>query len=735
MLLFIKPIIAQKQYNVWYFGERAGITFNTNPPSVLTDSKMLTYEGSSGVCDSLGNLLFYTNGDTVWNKNHQLMKNGISPINYQHFSSLQGAIVIQKPDNKNQYYIFCSVSQEGETGVNDKYIRYWLIDMSLENGLGEAIEVNKPLFKNARENVVVTKHANGTEIWVGGTDDNETTFNCVQTINGVLSNEVISSGIKVNFGVKSAKFSPNSNLLVAGRRRLSTNNFAFSLFHFNNSTGKLSDSLEINTKDALPYFQEFSHDSRYLYMTFTNKNMIIQYDLSIWNKDSIEKSGIIIYQGGNGERFSGIQLGPDKKIYVFKGDSRYISVIDSPFNKGLGCHFLPNPIFLESGINRGGGTYYPTFYFAELKHNLGNDIIICEGDSTILKSKVPLNAKIRWNTGDTTASITVKEKGLYWATAILYGDTAIDTIKVSVGQKPTVFIGSDTAFCGKFSHLLNAGEGKKSYNWSTNDTTFSVLVNQPGMYAVTVKDSVSCENADTIQIEQLLPPNLSVVLDTVTCKDAIISIAPVQAGIQYKWNTGDTTTSIKVNSKGIYTITASNQFCSITQSTVVSMLPMPIIELGVDTNLCQLNGFELTCNDGDRFLWSTGETTRSIIAYQQGKYWVTAERNNCIASDTINITNECDMTYYIPNAFTPNGDNINDVFKVIGQNISFLKMEIYNRWGEKLFESSGSDIYWDGKFEAKQCPQGVYIYSITLIGYMKQVQVEKNLTGNVTLLK
>lgn len=127
--------------NNWVFGDSAGLSFNTGEP-VSFESSMLTFEACASISDSTGNLLFYTNGEKVWNKNHELMQNGDS----LHLGGLtlfgsnytQGVIILPYPENENLYYIFYLtdyVVPEDNFGIE-----YSIVDMELDGGLGAVTE-------------------------------------------------------------------------------------------------------------------------------------------------------------------------------------------------------------------------------------------------------------------------------------------------------------------------------------------------------------------------------------------------------------------------------------------------------------------------------------------------------------------------------------------------------------------------------------------------------------------
>ena len=127
--MFPLSIIAQKQTNNWYFGKNAGITFNTNPPSALTDGQLDTWEGCASISDNFGNLLFYTDGSTIYNKSHTVMPHGTGLMGDA--SSSQSAIIIPHPTSLNLFYVFTVPASTTEG------LRYSLIDMTLDGGLGD----------------------------------------------------------------------------------------------------------------------------------------------------------------------------------------------------------------------------------------------------------------------------------------------------------------------------------------------------------------------------------------------------------------------------------------------------------------------------------------------------------------------------------------------------------------------------------------------------------------------
>ncbi len=748
-LLQAGSLYAQKEYNIWYFGKHAGIDFNTSPPSPLLNNKLFSWEAASGICDANGNLLFYTNGDTVMNRLHQPMKNGILTPKYLIMSAVQGAIVVPVPGSCSKYFIFCSESIENRS-ING-YLRYSVVDMNGDGGLGEVIVSQKRLLPKPDESMALTLHSNGYDYWVAAMNRTTGEFNAIKTINGNIDSTIYRQSFQ-NLAVFSSymKFSPNSKIMYehnVPQAIAPSDSHYLNLFKFNNTTGKLQNHLRVPIINSFLWRHnaEFSPDSRFLYAIQSDpfgasyKFKIVQLDLSVWDSDSIAQSYKILYTGT--PLLSGIQLAPDGKLYVFGRTLDKLSTIHFPNLKAPACDFQLNDFDLGGRSFHWGTPYYPTCKIVNIsglfQPNLGNDTILCVGESLNLRVNQfdsLCNKRILWNTGAVSKDIVVDKAGTYWVKIYNGKDSVSDTINIGFSKKFKVYLGPDTGFCGKFNHLLNAEVHAKKYTWSTGDTTVSILIDKPDWYSVVIRDSLNCAAGDTILVEQLHAPKIQLAYDSITCRFTYLSTNAIN-GISYKWNNGDTGTSISVDKKGYYRVTASTKFCSISTDTLVDTLPISTIDLGKDTTLCE-EELTLNCNSGSQYLWSTGETTKSIKVNKKGTYWVTASAHGCKVSDTITINVDCYiMTFFIPNSFSPNNDNLNDVFEVSGTHFDNIEMRIFSRWGELLFEQEGKQVSWDGNYLSKTCQEGVYIYIISVYGKNKTTPVRKSISGNILLLR
>ena len=162
---------AQNEGNIWYFGASAGLDFNSGAPVALIDGMLNTNEGCATISDNNGNLLFYTDGMTAYNKNHDVMPNGTGLLG--HTSSTQSGVIVKKPGSTTIYYIFTVDGMSGNLGG----LNYSEVDMTLQGGYGD-INTNKniPIFTNACEKITSIKHQNNSDYWIVARLENSNTY-------------------------------------------------------------------------------------------------------------------------------------------------------------------------------------------------------------------------------------------------------------------------------------------------------------------------------------------------------------------------------------------------------------------------------------------------------------------------------------------------------------------------------------------------------------------------------
>ena len=335
---------SQNEANIWYFGRNAGLDFNSGSPVAITDGRLITDEGCASISDEFGNLLFYTDGVRVFNKDHNIMKNG----NYLHghFSSTHSAIIIPKPNNVNHYYIFTVDAITSNKGLN-----YSEVKMNSENGLGEVISKNTLLLGSVTEKITGIKNSTNNTYWVVSQKWNSNEFNAYKITSRGVNTIPIKSRIGPYIGghdsnaLGQIKFSPNGRKLaiaIYGRT-----NQAW-LFNFNKTTGILSNPILLldEKTDSQYYGLEFSPNSNLLYIGTYHNGSLFQFDIESGNQMEILNSRYELLPSGS-PLIGQLQLGPDSKIYIAKFQNKYLDCIANPNFYGQNCNYLTDHVFLN----------------------------------------------------------------------------------------------------------------------------------------------------------------------------------------------------------------------------------------------------------------------------------------------------------------------------------------------------------------------------------------------------
>jgi len=483
ILFFSSNAKAQKEGNVWHFGYGAGIDFNGNKPTPITNGVINAAEGCASIADSNGNLLFYTNGVRVWNKNHVLMPNGIGLMG--HISSTQSALILPQPNNDSIYYIF---TVDAVTWSN-KGFRYSKVNMKLNGGLGD-VEVNAKnisILAHTTEQISATYHANGRDIWVIVHQSfNANFYAFLLTPIGLITPPVISTIGEIHNGVGMSgqlKISPDGRKLACSVIEKSI----IQLFDFDNSTGlisKLITTLSFNT--LYPYGCEFSPDVTKLYTTSRNyaikENELNQFDISTNDSSEITNSKTLIasHQGIADTYYNSLQLAPDRKIYIASSKSFYLSVIHAPNKTGSASNYENEGFHLAGKRSEAG---LPNF-ISNLFYFPYNENTFCYGDSNTTCFEftgTPNYDSLVWDFGDGTPAITVFENNIchfyqnlgvykvklaYWANGKSYISKQIisipseitSTVKISICKEDSILLeGSFQKEAGEYKDTIFGG--------------------------------------------------------------------------------------------------------------------------------------------------------------------------------------------------------------------------------------------------------------------------------------
>lgn len=342
----------------WYFGQNAGLDFeNAGGPVQVPSPLMNAEEGCSVRSDEQGNLLFYTDGTTVYNRNHQVMPNGGGLSGGP--SATQSGVIVQDPGNADRYYVFY-INNAGSQSY------YATVDMTLNGGLGDVVVKNTAIQAVGGEKIAAWPHANGTDIWVILVNQNNI-FARLLTSGGLgaaVTSNITSSGRRYG----QMKFSPNGQQMAIAAYPNSFSGYLVQLVDFNNSTGQFSN-LRQWAQDE-PYGVEFSPNGDYLYITDmgwgSSPGHIYQYTLAgNTTGAAIGASGISILSANH--LFASLQIAPDGKIYmatsvVGNNPRNGLAVINAPDNPGVAANAVADQITFTGGaMSRSGLPNIPAY--------------------------------------------------------------------------------------------------------------------------------------------------------------------------------------------------------------------------------------------------------------------------------------------------------------------------------------------------------------------------------------
>ena len=518
---------SQKQADIWYFGDKAGIDFRSGNATPLTDENVMTsFKSSAVISDSLGNLLIFTDGKRVWNKNFGLMNNANALEG--DLGVTQPSIIIPVPGNPDKYYIFTIdvMAFKPDNSYITRGLEYTIIDMGLYNGLGDARDtMNMPLLTPVCQKLTAVKHSNNRDYWVIVHQWNSDAFYAYLLTSGGLSSPVISNtGTVMGGGFVDQtnaygymKASPNGSkigLAISGLNKIE-------LFDFNNSTGLISNPKSYSTTDpgVSPYGIEFSSDNNKLYASLlqivgngppTSPSRIYQFDINSSNSP-------ILIDSIQGERVGGMQLASDGRIYISrtvnilnKRDS--LDVIYNPTRPGKECNYNSlNNVKPSRFALMGRKSIYglPSMVQSYFDVPMFTYDSVCHKDITRFNITNKANVDtVLWNFGDGTTSAVFNPTHLYaqpgaytvTLTEIFNGKSYIDSRTITIHQLPKLNLGDTILLYSGASIVLHAGGGYTQYQWSNGSGDSLIEVEKGGNYSVRVEDVNCCYNADTVYV-------------------------------------------------------------------------------------------------------------------------------------------------------------------------------------------------------------------------------------------
>jgi gliding motility-associated-like protein/uncharacterized repeat protein (TIGR01451 family) len=320
----------------------------------------------------------------------------------------------------------------------------------------------------------------------------------------------------------------------------------------------------------------------------------------------------------------------------------------------------------------------------------------------------------------------------------------IDDILVRPANESIEILG-DTVLCPGEGTTLYASTNVPFW-WSDSNTPndtislasfISVVPTAPITYYLN-----GVTKLDSARISFVPAPVLNLGPDTLLCENDSIELDAFGVDIvNYYWSTGDTTSSYFAADTGTYYVEVVNAGCSAADTVVIAdYLPNDQLSLGEDSSYCFFISDSLRLSGGvaDSYLWlPTNETTPTIVVGYPATYTCIATKaNGCISTASLEVEEICEPTVFAPNAFTPDGDGLNDVFYVYANNCITYNLRILNRRGQTVFYSEDATVGWDGMYEGTEAPVGVYVYRINYRGLdFEGIRVKKKILGTVTLYR
>ena len=701
-------LIAQNQANHWFFGKYAGIDFSSGTPESISGGKIFSYEGCASISGISGNLLFYTNGGgrdsvcafgqangKIFTSTHQVMENGyMTGSEGGGWSAAQSSIILPKPGTANQYYIFTIEEKEYPIGICPENqdsnqqgggLSYFVVDMNQNNGNGAVVEFNKKLLTPAYEGLSATIHANGIHYWLIASDTNQNSI-LFRITEGGIDTVLSHAGSGHPSGFNYYKFSPNSKYLFTEG----------AIYEFNNMTGAITNRQNIPQSK----YGSFSPNSNYFY-TIHNERLI-QYNVL---ESNIAASRYII---NDSVEFGQLQLAPDGKIYISGGiNNPWLHTISCPNDKGSKCNFERQALQLSTGECLFGLPNFPDYWF-------------------------------RFN--NTCNEENIRADFYYTCTCI---NSNIHFYNTSFGNPD--------------SCLWNFGDTASGIADFSNEIHPSHSYNKAGTYPVSLKifkngysDSVTylidveeCPPADFIYSNPCTNDTTYFFMDVSPCIDSLLWFIndPVEGLIPFS---GAAMADYVFSTPGAHEIVVI--IYSGTADTLLKEVQIhnpPLAEAGTDTIISRGTNIELNTTSCEHELVSWESEGNQVTVDDKNHTWVAPQQTTsyilnvtdtnttCSKNDTFTVkVNEIPIKIY--NAFTPNGDGINDTWHIENiENYPDNSVEVYNRSGNLVYKAKGyHHAEWDGNYtDNKKVPGGAYYYIISIGKNYRSIH------GEITVLR
>ncbi len=643
-VIFLLSIIcnicyAQLETSVWYFGRNCGLDFKSQNPTILTDGALDNWEGVACFSDSLGHLLFYTDGQTIWNREHNVMENGDGLIGSH--GSTESAIIVPWPKSNGKYYVF--VVDENGLGP----LSYSVVDMSLDEGRGAVTADKNVILEDlVVEKVTAIRHSNQQNFWVltrvtGHDNDEFQTQNTSGT--DVVEYLIDENGLNLSsrqvypvgsvdyaianfhnvssqpFAVGYMRVSPKGNYIACATSiNLTFPDGIYSvidLYKFDPSTGIVSPYAVIRDDEGQLYGVEFSNDESKLY--YSSERTIFQIDLSLSSVAEIEQSAIKIgtfdYESfgiplfppdlyredfATDEEYKlaieqqtpfagALQLAINGKIYISQNNCEYLGVIENPRERGAACGFNTRGQYLGGKIGQMGLPNFIPTYFLPPNFTISDNCV---------------NKNVHFECNDERA-IDYYE----WVLADSLGTT------IATG----------------------------------NNREFDYLLSKSGTYRITLTIRIGTNESSEYRFFKVYnPPTISLPEDQTICRGDVYTIVPdIPENCDYVWSNGCTGITNPISESTIVSIGITNQFtgCYTIDDIQISVVDPTEFSFGSPREFCEGDSVEVKCPLSfayNEFIYLDNSSSALARYFNKaGEYTAQlTDINGCKFTNTIQIT-------------------------------------------------------------------------------------------------
>ena len=676
-LLLALGLNAQNQKMNWYFGRSAAMTFEDGFPKALSTNPLTRYNRASATANHprTGELLFYTNGYEVRNASHTKIKD------IDGGGTNLDVMVLPIPGQENYWYLFTLNSAGGPT--SQQTLSFYAVYVA-EDGTSMAVSVRKEISTGYHQFLTAVRNCKNDGFWLLSYNWQENTMLAFDVHETGVETEPVTSDVNFPIQVVGDLVTNSAgNMLAISSFYADAGTAQVVVLDINKQCGTLSFQKALHYPGGENAFGlAFSPNSEYLFVTYSvGASELVEFNI---------KTGAYFLVAISDYNFNELQTGPDGKIYITTHTigvpGNRIDAINFPDLWGQPCDYAYGVVDL--GPNRSGNFHFPNFL------------------------------------QDYTTDVCP------------FDDPDIDIESTCLGEPLEV----------KHSPLF---ERPDSFYWRFNDSLYeryepTLEVDESGTYLLQFYWAM-CNRLDSITDTLVISPRheFSLGADTSICVNDTLQIGH-GTGVEayYEWSNSLIKDSfIKVTDTGTYCLNININGCLSSSCIKIDFEEEIWTTLKNEYFLCPHANDLVRLNAGkgfDKYLWyPTGDSTQWIEVKDLGDYFVMVDDfRGCSATDSTRVKRRCPPSVFFPNAFSPDANGLNDSFGGIGEDIVEYHLEVYNRWGECVFNSNELSLQWDGTFKGEVAPNDQYFWICEYAGYNERGHITRQWTnGRVVLMK